>query len=171
MYYQFLFTSGDNKLNCSKTALKMAFSHIFFYCSCKLLLLLLLYFNININIILFFSLKTTFLILAILLLCNHYNLLVHPPSLHINIYSYVYFYHSYPLFLWIPEAPKVEVGNTTGNPRKFELRWTKPKDNGSPITSSTIYTMSTEEDRKAGEGAPGTKTVTTKYQGTRQSTL
>ena len=55
------------------------------------------------------------------------------------------------LFLGVPEAAEVEVRSITGNLRKFELRWTKPKDNGSPITSYTIYTMLIEEDDKETE--------------------
>ena len=48
-----------------------------------------------------------------------------------NIY---YFY----TILGSPEAAEFEIEHTD-DPLMFELRWSKPKENGAPITSYTIY--------------------------------
>ena len=60
------------------------------------------------------------------------------------------------LFLWfwslfqgVPDAAKVTYLSICGeNVCIYELRWTKPKDNGSPITSYTIYKRLIDKSKK-----------------------
>ena len=44
----------------------------------------------------------------------------------------------YLLFLGSPEAAEFQI-LSTDDPLVFELRWSKPKENGAPITKYTIY--------------------------------
>ena len=55
-------------------------------------------------------------------------------------------------FLFLPGVPEAATLKVTTDKRGvFELQWTKPEENGFPITSYTIYTKLVSDNENSGE--------------------